>query len=194
MYTVITSATSQGPSLRKAKRSMSTALGCCGNSSLRPKRKRTRWLTQISSEASRLQIMMISAKAKMMGTHSLAGSIKATSSSLARPISSLQREVGLSLPENCFSRSARVLPIKPNTPISASGWAFLVASRSFLRSASNLLRCWSFSRFLITSSSDWPNGSVGCVWVLSELGSRLVMPTAWAEASGSKVSRQISSQ
>ena len=51
MYTVIISATIHGPSLRRAKRSMSTALGCCGNSSLRPKRTRTRWLTHISNAA-----------------------------------------------------------------------------------------------------------------------------------------------
>ena len=91
MYTVIISATIHGPSLRKAKRSMSTALGCCGNSSLRPNRNRTRWLTQISRAASRLQIMMTRAKPKMIGSHSLAGSINAESSSLAWEISLVQR-------------------------------------------------------------------------------------------------------
>ncbi|MNC61742.1 hypothetical protein D3C75_1117050 [compost metagenome] len=45
-YTVISSATSHGPSLRKAKRTRSQVRGCCGNSSVRPKRSRSRWLTQ----------------------------------------------------------------------------------------------------------------------------------------------------
>ncbi|MNY39032.1 hypothetical protein D3C86_1736960 [compost metagenome] len=127
--------------MRKAKRSMSRALGCCGNSSVRPKRMRTRWLSQISTAASKLQTIRIMAKAKMIGSHSLAGTIKAFSSSLARSYSSDQRVSGLSAPENCFSRLASVPPISPSTPCSVAGWAFLVASRSFFRSVSNLDRC-----------------------------------------------------
>jgi hypothetical protein len=44
----------------------------------------------------------IKAKPKMIGSHSLAGSISALSSSLARSNSSDQRVSGLSAPENCF--------------------------------------------------------------------------------------------
>ena len=74
---------------------------------------RTRWLSQISAAASRLQTIRIMAKPKMIGSHSLAGSISALSSSLARSNSLDQRVSGLSAPENCFSKLARVPPIRP---------------------------------------------------------------------------------
>ncbi|MOA57106.1 hypothetical protein D3C78_1812190 [compost metagenome] len=45
-YRVMINATSQGPSLRKAKRIRSRVLGCWGSSSVRPKRRRRRWLIQ----------------------------------------------------------------------------------------------------------------------------------------------------
>ncbi|MNN00924.1 hypothetical protein D3C81_1135280 [compost metagenome] len=48
-YTVITRATSHGPSLRRAKRTRSQVRGCCGSSSVRPKRRRTWWLTQFKA-------------------------------------------------------------------------------------------------------------------------------------------------
>ncbi|MNP39525.1 hypothetical protein D3C76_1331050 [compost metagenome] len=48
-YTVNTSATSHGPSLRRAKRTRSQVRGCCGSSSLRPKRRRIRWPTQLKA-------------------------------------------------------------------------------------------------------------------------------------------------
>jgi len=169
-------------------------LGCCGSSSVRPKRSRTRWLSQIRIAASRLQSIRIMAKAKMIGSHSLAGSISAVSSSLAWSNSLDQRLSGLSAPENCCSRLDSVPPIKPSTPSSAAGWAFCVVSRSFFRSLSSLVRCWSFSRVLITSSRDWPNGTSACGWVLVLLPSSPGRLTAWAGAMGSRVSRQKSRQ
>ncbi|MNE88892.1 hypothetical protein D3C80_1862440 [compost metagenome] len=98
MYTVISRAISQGPSLRRANRRRSQVLGCCGNSSVRPKRMRKRWLSQINAAANRLQSIRIRAKAKTMGSHSLAGSSSALNSSLARSNSADQRASGLASP------------------------------------------------------------------------------------------------
>ncbi|KWV85215.1 hypothetical protein PFLmoz3_05159 [Pseudomonas fluorescens] len=128
----------------------------------------------------------------MIGSHSLAGNIRAASSSLARSTSLDQRPNGLSAPENCCSKPDSVLPINPSTPSSAAGWAFCVAARSFFRSLSNWVRCWSFSRVLITSSSDCPRGTSAWGWVLLEPPSIPGKPTAWAGITGSSVSRAIS--
>ncbi|MNP09195.1 hypothetical protein D3C76_1012880 [compost metagenome] len=177
-YTVNTRATSQGPSLRRAKRTRSQVRGCWGNSSVRPKRSRTRWPTQLKAYASRLQTAMIAAKPNRIAGHWCTGTTSSASSAWAWSISSAHRWNGLASPLNCFSKSCSAPPIRPSTPCSTVGCDCLVASRSFFRSASSLARCWSFSRFLITSSSDLPKGSVASGWAGALEPSRPGRPAA----------------